>query len=54
MVMVLAVMWLVFEIVILTIPSEFHDAALASASVIGVGIIVFASISKTRTRRLLP
>lgn len=40
-VVILAVMWLVLEIGILTIPTEFHSIALATGVVLLVGVVVY-------------
>ncbi len=48
-VVILAVVWLVTEIGILTIPEEFHSVALATAGVLISGAVVFAL---TRFKRL--
>ncbi len=40
-VVILALVWLVSEIGILTLPEDFHAAAAIAASIVGVGIVLY-------------
>lgn len=47
-VFVAAVIWLIFELGILTIPQDFHGAAIAGLVLIGIGVILYYGVFRRR------
>jgi hypothetical protein len=51
-VIILAVAWLIVELLILTVPEEFHPVAVATGCVLLVGLIIYPFIRYSSNRRL--
>ncbi|MET3696685.1 amino acid/polyamine/organocation transporter (APC superfamily) [Bacillus oleivorans] len=45
---IFAILWLIFEIGILTVPSEFHSVAIVASILLAVGIIIYFTVFKKR------
>jgi amino acid transporter len=51
-VFILSIIWLVFELAILTIPKDFHKTALVSIVLILIGFLLYFTIFKRRVEGL--
>jgi membrane protease YdiL (CAAX protease family) len=45
-VIILAIIWLIFGICILTIPAEFHEATLVNGAIVVIGVVLYFAYFK--------